>query len=90
MVFMSTGTATRPEVIEELRSLFRRGATPTRLIRHIVDRHANVPDVGILIQDYFSEAFAVGLLRGLRKGNPLDGLAATLAKMLVTDGEGTT
>ncbi len=53
-------------VIEELRSLFKEGATPSRLMQHIVARH---PDEGRdwygLIQDYFREGFGVPIVRGL-------------------------
>ena len=50
---------TRPEVINELRSLFKEGATPSRLIRHIVERHAGERTFHSLIQAYFHEAFGL-------------------------------
>jgi hypothetical protein len=59
----------RPEVVVELRSLFKEGATPSRLIRHIVERHDDDSDYFGLIQFYFMEAFAVPIVRGLQ---PLD------------------
>lgn len=52
-----------PQVVAELRSLFKDGATPSRLIRHIVDRHPGEERLHFLVQDYFREAFAVGLVR---------------------------
>lgn len=52
-------------VIEELRSMFKEGATPSRLIQHIVARHPNEGNWHGLIQDYFREAFAVQIVRGL-------------------------
>lgn len=58
--------STRPEVINELRSLFKAGATPSRLIRHIVDCHAGEPTFHSLIQSYFHEAFGIPIVRGLR------------------------
>jgi hypothetical protein len=61
--------STRPEVIRELRSLFKEGATPSHLIRHIVERHAGERRYHQLIQDYFREAFGVPIVRGL---NPID------------------
>ena len=60
---------TRPEVIGELRTMFKEGATPSRLIRHIVERHENEHRFHLLIQLYFLEAFAVPIVRGL---NPID------------------
>jgi hypothetical protein len=52
-------------VIEELRSMFKEGATPSRLIQHIVARHPNEGNWHGLIQDYFREAFTVQIVRGL-------------------------
>jgi hypothetical protein len=57
---------TRPEVIDELRLLFQNGATPSRLIRHVAERHPAEPALHALIQEYFREAFAVPLVRGLK------------------------
>jgi len=61
--------STRPEVINELRSLFKEGATPSRLIRHIVERDDGERSYHAVIQDYFLEAFGVPIVRGL---NPVD------------------
>ena len=58
-----------PEVVNELRSLFREGATPSRLIQHIVERHSGEESFFMLIQDYFREAFGVPIVRGL---SPVD------------------
>ena len=58
-----------PLVIEELRAMFREGATPSRLIQHIVTRHGEERNWHGLIQDYFKDAFAVPIVRGLK---PLD------------------
>jgi len=60
---------TNPLVVEELRALFRDGATPSRLIQHIVERHDEEQNCYSLIQAYFREAFGVNMVRGLR---PLD------------------
>lgn len=60
---------TRPEVVGELRSLFKDGATPLRLIQHIVERHEPERNCHALIQAYFLEAFGIPIVRGL---NPLD------------------
>jgi hypothetical protein len=60
---------TRPEVIGELRSLFKVGATPSRLIHHIVERHEGERSRHALIQAYFLEAFGIPIVRGL---NPVD------------------
>ncbi len=52
-----------PQVVEELRTLFLAGATPSRLIKHIISRHATVDKLYSLIQLYFREAFLTPLLR---------------------------
>jgi hypothetical protein len=61
--------STRPEVVNELRWLFKGGATPSRLIRHIVERHEGERSYHALIQEYFLEAFGIPIVRGL---NPID------------------
>ena len=52
-------------VIQELRSLFKDGATPSRLIQHIVSRHPQERNWHGLIQAYFREGFGVSIVRGL-------------------------
>jgi hypothetical protein len=59
----------RPEVVSELRAMFREGAVPSRLIRHIVERHEGEQRFHLLIQRYFLDAFGVPIVRGL---NPID------------------
>jgi hypothetical protein len=59
----------RPEVVSELRSMFKEGATPSHLIRHIVERHEGEQNYHALIQMYFLEAFGIPIVRGL---NPTD------------------
>lgn len=56
---------TRPEVVAELRELFREGATPSRLIRLVTVRHEDERELFTLIQLYFQEAFGVPIVRGL-------------------------
>lgn len=58
-----------PEVVEELRDLFRDGVTPSRLLRHIAERHDGEPGLHHLIQLYFMEAFGVPIVRGV---DPID------------------
>jgi hypothetical protein len=60
-------------VIEELRSMFKNGATPSRLIQHIVARHPHAGNWHGLIQDYFREGFGVPIVRGLRPSEVYDG-----------------
>lgn len=55
----------RPEVVVELRTLLKEGATPSRLIRHIAERHPVTAGRHLLIQLYFQEAFHVPIVRGL-------------------------
>ena len=54
---------TDSRVISELRDMFRAGATPSRLIDHVIDRHGNSNETYSLIQSYFEEAFEVPLVR---------------------------
>lgn len=61
--------STHPEVVHELRMMFKEGATPSRLLRHIVERHAGERAFHSLIQAYFHEAFGIPIVRGL---NPID------------------
>jgi len=56
---------THAEVIDELHVLFKNGATPSRLVRHVAERHPAEPALHALIQEYFREAFAIPLVRGL-------------------------
>ncbi len=58
-----------PEIVAELRCLFREGATPSRLIRHVVERHDGEGHLFSLIQTYFREAFGIPIIRGL---SPVD------------------
>jgi hypothetical protein len=52
-----------PLVVKELRSLFKKGATPAALIRRIADRHAGEPKLDVLVRAYFREAFHVPMIR---------------------------
>src|SRR4051812_45027081 len=56
-------------VIQELRSMFKEGATPSRLIQQIVARHPEEGNWHGLIQDYFREGFGVPIVRGLTPGD---------------------
>jgi hypothetical protein len=60
---------THPDVVKELRGLFKEGSTPSRLIRHIAERHDGDDSLHALIQVYFFEAFGVPIVRGV---NPTD------------------
>src|SRR5262245_27722747 len=55
--------AVNPEVIAELRSLFKVGATPSRLIQHILLRPPDEPNWFSLVQDYFGQAFSAPLVQ---------------------------
>ena len=50
-------------VIAELRRLFKAGATPSRLVRHIVAEHGGEPQVDRLVRTYFREAFGIPMFR---------------------------
>lgn len=50
-------------VVNELRALFKSGATPSSLIRRIADRHPGEPKLDVLVRAYFNEAFHVPMIR---------------------------
>src|SRR4051812_19487255 len=50
-------------LVRELRQMFLDGATPSRLMRHVADRHGEDDRLHFVIQDYFHEAFGIALLR---------------------------
>jgi hypothetical protein len=52
-----------PQVVQESRTLFLAGTTPSRLIKYIISRHATEEKLYSLIQFYFREAFLTPLLR---------------------------
>ena len=52
-----------PDVIAELRGLFKAGATPSRLMRHILEHHGPDQTTDRLIRAYFREAFCVPMFR---------------------------
>lgn len=52
-----------PQVILELRALFREGATPSRLIQHIYARHGGGESRPVLVEQYFAKAFFVWMVR---------------------------
>ena len=54
---------TNPHVVAELRSLFRQGSTPSRLIGHIVASHPAEPSLPALVNAYFRDAFHIPFVR---------------------------
>lgn len=54
---------TDPLLIDQLRFLFKEGATPSSLIRHIADWHAGDSQLDSLVRDYFRESFRVAMIR---------------------------
>jgi hypothetical protein len=52
-----------PGVVNELRAMFRKGATPSRLIQHIAEHHGKEEDWAGLVGEYFWKAFSVPLVR---------------------------
>ena len=53
--------ATRPEVLDELRGMMRRGATPAHLLRTIIERHRPEALTGWVLMDYLMEGFSLPL-----------------------------
>jgi hypothetical protein len=58
----------RPELIQELRDRFKLGATPSRLIRLIVERHPGGGVTHWTVRDYLKAAFALPAVPYLRPG----------------------
>jgi hypothetical protein len=54
---------TDPHLVSELRAQFKAGATPSALIRVIVERHPHEPAIDVLVRAYFREAFLVHMLQ---------------------------
>ena len=52
-------------IIEELRELFRNGATPSRLMHHVRNRFPGEKVSMWVIQAYFEQAFCLGMVRGI-------------------------
>lgn len=53
-------------ILQELRQLFRDGATPSRLVRHILARHPDEDVSHWMLRDYLAEAFGLDLVRFLK------------------------
>jgi len=66
-------------VVDELRLLFKKGATPSRLIQHIVSSHPDEKDHYGLIQEYFREGFGVQIVRGLSPAEHYDDIGLRFA-----------
>ena len=62
---MST-TLNKGQIIQELRQLFKEGATPSRLIRHILASHPEETVSRWMLRDYLEEAFGLTLARGVK------------------------
>lgn len=62
--------AINPELVRELRQRFLDGATPSRLMQIIAERHHEVDRLHLLIKDYFREAFGIPLLRNVPLNTP--------------------
>jgi hypothetical protein len=60
---MTSDLPIHTQVVEELRSLFREGNTPSSLIKYILACHRGEPQAPSLIGRYFREAFGVSLVR---------------------------
>jgi hypothetical protein len=52
-----------PLFVNELRALFKAGATPSSLVRRIAERFPDEPQIDRLVRAYFREAFHIPLLR---------------------------
>jgi hypothetical protein len=57
------------EIVDRLRDQFRRGATPSKLIRTIREMHRGEVPNPCVIQDYLEAAFHVPLIPCLRSGD---------------------
>jgi hypothetical protein len=63
VVDWSEAMQTDPLFVNELRVTFKAGATPSALIRCIVERHPGEPEIDRLVRAYFREAFLVPMLQ---------------------------
>ena len=79
-----------PLVVNELRALFKDGATPSALIRQIAERHAGEPQLDGLVRLYFREAFHVPMIhvgpeqvRHVAAGGSLPTLNATVLPRMI-------
>ena len=57
-----------PLLVNDLRTHFKTGATPSALIRFIVEHHPGEPAIDVLVRAYFREAFLVPMLQIGREG----------------------
>jgi hypothetical protein len=55
--------AVNPLVVNELRMMFKSGATPSALIRRIVERHVGEARLDHLVRAYFREAFHIPMIQ---------------------------
>jgi hypothetical protein len=81
---------TDPRLVGELRTQFRRGATPTALIRRVVERHEGEPMLDRKVRDYFRVAFDVPVARigpemveTIRSGGSVPALNDTLLHRMI-------
>lgn len=51
-----------PNFITELRVMFLNGASPTHLIHHVAARYSGEPMWAFYTEEYFSQAFQIGML----------------------------
>src|SRR5262249_6980575 len=56
------------EIVQELRVLFRKGATPSRLLRHIISRFPGEVVSPWTLRDYLEKAFGVPMARLIQPG----------------------
>jgi hypothetical protein len=54
---------TDPLLVNELRSAFKAGATPSALVRRIAERYPGAGSIDVVVRAYFREAFCVPMLR---------------------------
>ena len=52
-----------PLFVNELRTLFKAGATPSAIVRRIAERYPDEPAIDRLVRAYFREAFHIPMLR---------------------------
>ncbi len=54
---------TDPQLVTELRTLFKNGATPSAVVRRIAEQYAGQPQLDRTVRDYFRVAFDVPVAR---------------------------
>jgi len=79
---------TEAEIIQELRTLFKKGATPSRMVRYVVQRFPDQQVSIWTICEYLEKAFCIPMVRLIRPGVDLSSdlrLCAAINRNLIPE-----